>query len=187
MDYNSQCHMYEIPSSDGTNTYSIGDAVKSLAAGGADASNPWGTFGIAQVVKCTGATTELARGIVVGMFRNPFNLDQPYVPQTKTQNYYVMVMDSPNIVMEILPDGNNSYVSTWVGANATYTVTAAQAAPLNISTTVLNTTTPAATIGFPLKILGVAQRPNIATGLYVPLLVAWNSHELMSTGTTGAA
>jgi hypothetical protein len=177
--------MYAIPSTDSTNTYSIGDSVKSIAAGFGDASNPWGTFGIQGVVKCTGAAAELARGIIVSVFRNPFNLDTLYVPQTKAANYYVLVNDDPNVIFEAIPDGSNAYASTWVGANAPYTVNAVNAA--NISNTVVTTGTIGSGSTLPLKIMQVAQRPNVSTGLYVPLVLTWNAHELKAVGTTGAA
>jgi hypothetical protein len=188
-DYSSQCHMYEIPSSDATNTYAIGDAVKSVTAGGSDTSNPWGTFGIPQVVKClgTGVATDLARGIIVSIFRDPFALDYTYIPQTKLHNYYVMVADDPNLTMEIMADNAGAVTATWIGLNALYTVTAAQTVPTGItsilSTTVLATGTIAGTSTFPLRVLSVSQRVNVSNSANVPLIVTWNSHELKSVGT----
>jgi len=179
----AQCHMYYIPSSDSTNTYSIGDAVKSTNT--SDSSNVWGTFGIPGVVKCTGANSELARGVVVGMFRNPYALDYPYVPQTKAQAYYVMVYDDPMGLFELQAD-STAFNANWPGQNAQYTVTAAQSAPLNLSTTVLAGGTVGTTSTLPLKIVSVVQRPNVATsGSYMPLVVKFNSHELLAVGTTG--
>ena len=186
--FNAQCHMYAIPSTDATNTYSIGDSVKSVTTGSADTSNPWGTFGIQMLTKATGASGDIPRGIIISVFRNPFNLDTLYVPQVKAANYYVLVCDDPNIVFEAIPDGNNAYSGLWIGANAVYTQNAVNAATL--SNTVINST---ATTGigsnaaFPLKIIQVAQRPNVSTGLYVPLVCTWNLHELRTgTGTTGS-
>jgi hypothetical protein len=189
-DYSSQCHMYEIPLSDATNTYAIGDAVKTITGGGSDTSNPWGTFGIPQVVKCTGATTELARGIIVSVFRNPYALDYTYVPQVKLQNYYVMVADDPNLVMEIMGDNTAAGVTAgWIGGNATYNATAAQTIPTGLtsvlSTMTLTTGTIAGTVGFPLKVLGVSQRVNVSNSANTPFIVTWNAHELKSSGTIG--
>ena len=181
--FNAQCHMYEIPSSDAANTYSIGDLVAS--ANNSDASNPWGTFGIGAITKLTGApnTTAIPRGVVVSVFRNPFNLDTVYVPQVKAANYYVLVCDDPYVVMEAIPDGANAYAQTgWVNMNSGFNQSAVNAATLSNSTVY---SVPTTTSTLPLKIIGVAQRPNVSTGLYVPLAVMFNTHELKSVGTAG--
>lgn len=181
--FNAQCHMYEIPSSDGTNTYSIGDIVASAA--NSDASNPWGTFGIPAITKPTGTPNVAAipRGVIVSIFRNPFNLDTVFVPQVKANNYYALVCDDPYIVMEAIPDGGASFsATTWPNNNTGFNQSAVNAATLSNSTV---SSAPATTSTFPLKIISVAQRPNISTGLYVPLLVMFNTHELKSVGTAG--
>lgn len=184
--FNAQCHMYSIPTSDTTNTYSIGDAVATIAAGGGDSQpNIWGTFGIPAVVKASGAAAAFARGVIVSVFRNPFALDQIYVPQTKASTYYVLVYDDPYGEFLIQPDGSASFTSAWIGANANYTQTAVNAA--TISNTVLATSGIGAGSTMQLRILGVQQQINVSTGLYTPLRVTWNAHELKSVGTTAVA
>ena len=186
--FNAQCHMYAISSADNSNTYSIGDVVASAAAG-ADASNPWGTFGISFVTKPTGAPNVAAipRGVIVSVFRNPFNLDTVYVPQVKAANYYVLVCDDPYVVMEAIPDGTNAYDARYVNSNTGFNQSAVNAATLSNSTvaSIAGGSLPQTTSTLPLKILGVAQRPNVSTGLYVPLVVMFNTHELKSVGTAG--
>ncbi|SRR6266404_3467098 len=192
-DFNAACHMYYIPSAD-VAAYYIGDAVKSYTQGAtafgststsdADAANIWGTFGIQRVQKTTGVDAERARGIIVSVFRNTSNLDSVFVPATKTQNYYVLVMDDPYIDMEIQGDNAAAFTTKLIGNNALYTV----AAPTGISpvsATVLATATVAATATFPLKIKGVSQRVNVSNGPFLPLVVGWNTHELKGdTGST---
>lgn len=184
VDLSMACHMYFIPSTD-TNSYSIGDAV--LSAANSDSSNPWGTFGIPAVTKAVGAPySATVRGIVVGMFRDPFNLDQMFVPATKTKNYYVMVYDDPFAQFEIQCDSTAFSATTFPGNNAGFTAVASQSAPLNISTTVLAGGSVATTSTLPIRIIGVMQRPNVGTsGGFMPLLCTWNVHELKSVGTAG--
>jgi hypothetical protein len=182
-DWASACHMYEIPSTDATNTYSIGDVVASAA--NSDASNPWGTFGIPAVTKPIGTpnVSAIPRGVVISMFRNPFSLDTMYVPQVKAANYYVLIMDDPFAIMEAIPDGSASFsATTWLNNNTGFTQAAVNAA--TVSNTTLSSS-PATTSTFPVKLISVAQRPNISTGLYVPLVCMFNTHELKSVGTTG--
>lgn len=192
-DYNAQCHMYEVPSTDATFTYAIGDPVQTIGGttGGSDLSNPWGTFGIAQVSKCpsAGAATMLARGIVVGIFRNPFALDYTIVPLTKTQNYYIMVHDDPYGQYEIQGDNAGATTATWVGQNAQCNLTNAQtfAAPgfNGLSNVSLNTASILSTNTLPLKIMGFSQQVNLTNGAFIPMIVTWNTHELKTaTGTT---
>lgn len=181
VDLSSACRMYYVPSTDNTNTYSIGDVVASTNT--SDSSNPWGTFGIPGVVKVATTTSAVVRGIVVGMFRNPFALDTAYVPVTKTQNYYVMVYDDPFAQFEAQMD-STAFNANWPGQNVGFTVTAANAAVT--SNTVLTGSTVNTTSTLPVKMLAVMQRPNVATsGSFMPLLCTWNSHELKSVGTTG--
>jgi hypothetical protein len=191
-DFNAQCHMYAIPSTDATYTYAIGDAVQTIGGttGGSDVSNPWGTFGIAQVSKCpsAGAATMLARGIVIGIFRNPFALDYTIIPQTKTQNYYVMVHDDPYGQYIIQGDNAGATTATWVGSNAQCNLTNAQTFPATysgLSSVTLNTGAIATTNTLPLKILGFSQQVNLTNGAFIPFIVTWNTHELKTaTGTT---
>lgn len=184
VDLSMACHMYSILAAD-TSTYSIGDIV--ISGGSSDASNPWGTFGIPTVAKVATSNTAVCRGIVVGMFRNPFALDFPYVPATKTQNYYVMVYDDPYAQFEAQMD-NTAFSASWPGLNVGFNAVLVQSAPLNISTTTLNgaSASPGTAATLPIKMLSVVQRPNVATsGSYMPMLCTWNSHELKSVGTTG--
>lgn len=181
-DLSMACHMYYVPSTDATNTYSIGDVVASTNT--SDASNVWGTFGIPGVTKVLTTTTAVCRGIVVGMFRDPFNLDTAYVPVAKSKNYYIMVYDDPYGQFEAQMD-STAFAATMPGMNVGFTSVANNAAV--ISNTVLTGSTVATTSTLPVKIVSVMQRPNVQTGTapFMPLLCTWNSHELKSVGTTG--
>lgn len=177
-DWNAACHMYEIPSTDGV-AYYIGDAVKPTPA--ADTGNIWGTQGIAQCTKVTTPATDIPLGIIVSVFRNPYALDQVFVPATKTQNYYVLVMDDPYVQFEIMGDNVTTLGTTVIGRNASYTV----AAPTGISpvsATVLATATTAITATLPIRVLGIAQRINADNTANTPLVCMWNAHTFKSSG-----
>lgn len=187
-DWNAKCNLYFIPSTDGS-AYYIGDAVKTFSQSAtrgldADTGNIWGTMGIQRVQKSTGANSERSRGIIVSMFRDPFNLDTIFIPATKTKNYYVLVMDDPYAVFEIQGDNAGTLPYPSIGSNALYTP-AAPSGISPVSATVLATGTIATTNTFPLKILGVAQRINADDSAFTPLIVTWNTHELKGdTGST---
>lgn len=138
--WSGQARTYYIPASD-TNAYAIGDPVTIVAGGDAN--------GVAQVVIATaGGTSNPVLGAIVGtgsyeygMF-NPNNLNTTVIPATKTQAYYVMVADDPDILFQVQESGtaltaanvgqnislqagaNNGYVSQWVLNNSTAATTA---------------------------------------------------------------
>lgn len=178
-DWNAACHMYEIPSTDGV-AYYIGDVVKPVAL--ADTGNIWGTMGIAQVVKAAASDTNYL-GVVVSVFRNPYALDQVFVPATKTQNYYVLVMDDPFAQFEVMANNTTTLATTVIGKNATFAV----AAPTGISpvsATVLDVTTSGTGSTLPFRVLGIAQRINADNTANTPLIVTWNAHTFKSVGVT---
>ncbi len=180
--WNEQGHLYFIPSSD-VNQYGIGDAVKSIA--GVDTTN-----GLPCVTKSTGVTTELQRGVIVGVFVVPpvglasevgqsLTLENTNIPATKTRNYYVMVVDAPETIFEIQDDGSTATAAAQASKNALFTPTN-PTAPQQQSATVLALSTVATTQGFPVKMLGLVQRVNNVYGnTYGRWLVMFNQHELM--------
>lgn len=172
--------VYAIPSAD-TNAYAIGDPV--TIAGNAD------TAGIPTVVLSTAGTTNVVTGAVVATgtkfgsgYFNPTNMTTTVIPATKTQVYYVMVVDDPNVIFEIQEIGtgtaltaaevglntslvagtNNGYVSGWLLDNAVEATTAA----------------------LQLKILRLAPRLDNALGQYAKWWVLLNNHTFR-TGVAG--
>lgn len=176
--WNGAANLYYIPQAD-TNQYNVGDAVKSAA--GSDPN------GLPQVAKITNGT-DTARGVIIGCLRqtpnNPslvgINLDLTIqnIPATKQQNYWVLVVDDPQVLFELQDDGLNVLTGTAANKNASFTVTN-PTAPSQNSASVLNTASVATTQALNLRIFGLVQKPNNAFGAYATWLVKFNQHELM--------
>lgn len=174
--WNGQAREYYIPSTD-TKAYAIGDPVD--LAGGAD------TKGVPSVTLATAGNNSGANkllGAIVGAggavygatLGNANNQNTIVVPATKTQNYYVLVADDPNIMFEMQEGGtgtalaatevglncdlasgtNNGYVSGWVIDNAATSTSA----------------------NFQLRLWGLTQKSDNAFGTYAKWLVSINNH-----------
>ncbi len=181
--WNEQANTYFVPQAN-TDAIYIGDLVKSLAGGDPN--------GIPAVQKC--ASGDTPRGIVVGVFVTPpvtnptlqgaaLSLENTFVPATKTRGYYVLVVDDPYVVFEIMDDGLAALTSTACNKNASYTV----AAPSGISQqsgTVLNTSSVATTNSLPIRLMGLKLDPVNAYGVNARWLGKFNQHEL-TFGTVG--
>jgi hypothetical protein len=181
-------NLYAI-ASDGTNTYAIGDVVKS-AAGATD-------DGIAYVNKWGGATTTsaLPLGIIVGFATPPVGTSLQGTSLTLEKQYiglnagiqYVYVADNPLLVFEAQFD-NTAVVAADLHKNAAVTITAnqtglSQSSPF--SSTVL--TAPAVTATLPVRILGRAQTEGNEIGAYGRVLCKWNYHEYgVTAGASGS-
>jgi hypothetical protein len=181
-------NLYAI-ASDGTNTYAIGDVVKS-AAGATDA-------GIAYVNKWGGATTTsaLPLGIIVGFATPPVGTSLQGTSLTLEKQYlglnaglqYVYVADDPFLIFEAQFDVT-AVVAADLHKNAAVTVTAnqtglAQSSPY--SSTVL--TSPAVTATLPVRIVGLAQTEGNEIGAYARVLCKWNYHEYgVTAGASGS-
>lgn len=159
--------LYAILSSD-TNAYSQGDLVTLTGSG--DAA---GVPGVTLYTEGTGPVTGVLIAVGVGSgptglggigagaggpYINPNNLSLVQAPATKTQNYYALVVDDPNVIFEVQETGTaTNLTQTAIGNNAGITYAAA-AAGVSVSGTMLNNTTVTTTSTLPLKILGLAQR-----------------------------
>lgn len=176
--WNGAANLYFIPSTD-TNQFNVGDAVKSAA--NADPN------GLPAVTKITNGT-DTVRGVIIGCLRqtpnNPslvgINLDLTIqnIPATKLQNYWVLVVDDPQILFELADDGLAALTATAANKNASFTV-ANPTAPSQNSATVLSTASVATTQALNLRIFGLVQKPNNAFGVNAVWLVKFNQHELM--------
>jgi hypothetical protein len=172
-------NMYYIPSTDG-NQYNPGDVVLTAAVG-ADAN------GIPAVTKNT-TGTGVVRGVLIGVLKaNPNNpslvgtnidLTVQNIPASKTQAYYVLVVDDPKVVYQIQDDGitGANLVAASVGLNASFTVTN-PTAPAQNSATVLLSSSFATTAGLTVKLFGLSQIPNNAFGANATWDVIFNQHE----------
>lgn len=183
--WNGMATPYYIPSTDSTNQYNIGDAVKTAAGGDAN--------GICEVTKITNGT-DAARGVIVGVLPVPpqsnsqqavsLTLETENIPATKTKDYYVLVADDPNIVFALQDDGLSALTATSCNKNASYTVTNPSGLTPN-SASVLTTASINTTQGLSLKLLGLVQVPNNAFGAYAQWQVIFNQHELGGPNTVG--
>lgn len=177
--WNGQARVYYIASTD-TNAFAIGDPVAS--SGSADSN------GVPGITLATAGSGNAIRGVVVGLgtkeslMADPNNLNTTVAPATKTQAYYALVADDPNIIFEVQEIGtgtaltaaevglnanlasgtNNGYASGWQVDNSGEGV----GATLQV------------------RLLGLARRQDNAFGQYAKWLVKINNHEL-AAGTAG--
>ena len=175
--WNQQGRLYCIPSTDSTNTYAIGDIVKT--AGSADAN------GVPMVAKAT--ATDVPLGIVVGirvadpsvsLVGTTLDLANNTVPKAKSRNYYVYVVDDPMVLFEVQFD-STAIALTNLHMNAALTITADQSATLSPSAPFSSVvvTSPATTNTLPIRLLGLVQRPDNGTGAYARVVAKFNFHE----------
>jgi hypothetical protein len=176
--WNGGSNLYRIPSTDGVQ-YGLGDAVTTVVGGDAN--------GIPNVAKASG--TAVLRGVIVGILPAPpnqpslvgVNLDLTIqnIPATKTKDYYVQVVDDPNVLFEIIDDGLNTLTATSLNKNASFTV-ANPTSPQQNSASVLNTGSVGVANTLNLKLVGLVQKPNNYLGTpYMAWLVKINLHELL--------
>ena len=182
---NQRATMYSIPTSDSTNAYYMGDAVKAAASGDPN--------GIPNVALCAG--TDPLRGVVVGII-NPFPagnansgassslaLEVNYVPVTKANPYYVMVEDDPTTVFVMQDDGltTSKLVAASCNLNFSFTVTAGSTTNSSSGSVILSSSF-AVTSSLNMKALGLAQGPwdgvQNAFGQYAKWLCRINLSEL---------
>jgi hypothetical protein len=178
--WNGQARKYIMPASDGTATF-VGDLVKLSTAGSDD--------GYTAVVQAT--ATGAVIGAVVGFEVDPADLNTPQYRKASTKRV-VYVADDPNLIFEAQEDGDTDPLETAdIGLNVDIVVgagsTVTGASGMQIDSTTHNTT---ATL--PLRLLGLAQRPDnenvLSTGgqAYTRWEVKINNHQLgSSTGVAG--
>lgn len=175
--WNGQARCYYIASNNGT-AFAIGDPV--CSSGSADTN---GVPGVA-----IGVAGSAWRGAIVGigtsegLMADPNNLSTIIIPATKTQAYYVMVADDPNIVFEMQEiSGGTQLTADEVGLNANGVAAANNG---YVSGWVIDNSTEAGTSTLNVKLLGLSRKPGNAFGAYAKWLVSINNHELRA-GTTG--
>lgn len=184
--WNEQGRLYAI-ANDSSNTYAIGDIVKT--AGSADAN------GIPFVIKA--ATTDVPLGIIVGirvadpgvsLQGNSLSLEKAFIGKSSGTRY-IYVVDDPNIMFEVQFD-STAIDATKLHMNAALTITADQTASLSMSSPYSSTvvTSPATTNTLPIRLLGLSQKPANAVGAYAVVLGKFNVHEFgVGTGTNFTA
>lgn len=187
--WNQQGRLYAIPTSDITNSYAVGDVVMSATSADPD--------GVPYVQKWGGATTTsaLPLGIIVGvrvadpgvsLVATSLDLTQSYISAgTRTSVRYVYVVDDPLVLFEAQFD-STAVALTDLHKNAAVTVTAGQPLTQSAPMSSLVLTGPAVTATLPIRLLGLIQRPDNATGAYAKVLCKWNYHEFgVTAGASG--
>lgn len=168
--YNGCCDMFYVPASDGTALY-IGDPV--VFAGSADSA------GVPSVARsaAAGAIT----GAVVGFMPDGTTNMAGY--RAASTAAYVLVAHGQDILFEIQDDSvGGALAATDIGLNADIIV-AAGSSYTKRSGVMLDTSTKATTATLPLKIRGLAQRPDVEIGTTSKVLVSLNN----TTETPGTA
>lgn len=169
-------HRYVIRAAD-INAYRRGDAVQS--------TNDADAFGVAAVTVATG--TAPVRGVIGSV--EPGAPNAPYknsgelwaVPANKqSTDYYVWVLDDPTAVFLVQDDGLTpaNLVSSSMSKQAAFTPNSAAVTPSKSSATVLASGTIG--VGAVVEILGLGA--NSAYGPYATWRVAFEQHELASSG-----
>ena len=116
-------------------------------------------------------------------------LDLPAAAQIAASGAgYILVADSPDIIMEVEADTSATPAAVDIGLNASHIILAnslTRTSATTTSTAAINTTTKATTSTLNFQILGFAQKVDNEIGASARLLVRFNRHQFMSVGTTG--
>lgn len=180
--YNGQANLYYVASA--ADEILVGDIVKHGSSSDAN--------GIPSVDL---ATTEVPVGVVVGVMHSKFDpagkmnsgstaLDLPNAAQIAAGAAgYVMVADSPDIVMEV-ETSNGTPAVTDVGLNASSS-NAARTSATVVSPATLDVGTLATTSTLNFRVLGFSQKVGNEVGASAKLLVMFNRHQFGAVGTTG--
>jgi hypothetical protein len=159
--FNGGLETFYVPASDGTALY-VGDPV--IKAGSADAN------GVASVTRATAGAA--ITGIVLGFLPDGTTTMPGY--RAASTAGYVLVHTDPNTLYEIQEDGvGGAIAAADIGLNCDF-ILAAGNAYTKQSGAMLDTSTKATTVTLPLKIMGIAQRPDNALGTNAKVLVKLN-------------
>ena len=173
--FNEQGYLYAI-ANDASNTYAIGDIVKSAV--GNDAN------GVALVTKA--AATDVPLGVIASIrVANPgvslqgtnIDLGKLYISLSSGSYTYVYVITDPAVVYKVQA---NTTADAKVGSTAVPTITADQTSTLSQSSPFSATYVTAdssATAASMFQIVGMYQDPSNVPGAYNDLLVVFNKHQ----------
>jgi hypothetical protein len=173
--FNEQGQLYAI-ANDASNTYAIGDIVKSAV--GNDAN------GVPLVTKA--GATDVPLGVIVGVrVANPgvslvatsLDLTKTYISKSSGSYTYVYVVTDPTVVFKVQA---NASADTKVGSTAVPTITADQTSTLSQSAPYSSTYVTAdssATAASMLQVVGLFQAVDNAPGAYNDVLVVFNKHQ----------
>lgn len=180
--YNGQVNIYYVASA--ADEIWAGDIVK--ASGSSDAN---GIMGVDL------ATTEVPVGVVVAVLHSKFDPSGKLTTGSTTLDIpastliaasgsgYVLVADSPDIVMEV-ETSNGTPAVTDIGLNATL-ATGTRAGTGVSSPATLDVATFATTSTLNFRLLGFSQKVGNEVAASAKMLVMFNRHQFGAVGTTG--
>lgn len=181
-DWTGQASQYYIASND-ANAFYIGDPVTLSGDGDAIRGIPGVTIGTAGNT-CVGVIIAIGTVPFGSGYFDPNNLSRISAPATKTQAYYVLVADDPDIIFEIQEDGvGGTLTSANIGQNANF-IAGAPATGVVVSGYMLDSSSVNTTSTLNLKILGLLPRIDNAFGNYAKYKVLLNNHAFR-TGVAG--
>lgn len=176
--WNGRMNLYYIPSTD-ANAYAIGDPVATLT-GAASAS------GVSAVTLASAGASAVLRGVLVtaggtqeaGPFVDPANLALTVIPASKTQNYWVGVVDDPMVIFEIQEfsgSGATNFTSADVGkgCNLKSGTNNGYLSGWTLDDTAVSATSSTRQV----RLLGLARRTDNVFGAYAKWEVLINQHE----------
>ena len=172
--FNEQGYLYAI-ANDASNTYAIGDIVKSAV--GNDAN------GVGLVTKA--GATDVPLGVIASIrVANPgvslqgtnIDLGKLYITLSSGSYSYVYVITDPNVVYSVQA---NASADAKVGSTAVPTITANQTALSQSSpfSSTYVTCDSSATAASMFQVIGLYQEPQNTPGAYNNVLVVFNKHQ----------
>jgi hypothetical protein len=181
-DWDGRGNMYYIAQADG-NAFYVGDPVVLSGNGDPVRGIPGVTIATAGN-PVTGVIVAIGVNPDGGPYIDPNNLGRVFAPATKTQAYYALVVDDPNVIFEIQEVGTGTQLdSAAIGLNADF-VAGAPAAGVSVSGYQLNNVGEATSSALNLKLLGLVRRFDNVFGAYAKWRVMINNHTYRA-GITG--
>jgi hypothetical protein len=172
--FNEQGYLYAI-ANDASNTYAIGDIVKSAVGNDANGT---------PLVTKAGAT-DVPLGVIASIrVANPgvslqgtnIDLGKLYITLSSGSYSYVYVITDPNVVYSVQA---NASADAKVGSTAVPTITAnqttlSQSSPLSATYVTCDSSATAASM---FQVIGLYQEPQNVPGAYNNVLVVFNKHQ----------
>lgn len=181
-DWDGGGNMYFIGSAE-ANKLSIGDPVK--LSGDGDTTR--GIPGVVQATAgaaCVGVIAAIGTNAEGGPYIDPSNLSIVQAPATKTQNYYALVIDDPNVIFEVQEGGaSTALTSAAIGENIDF-LAAAPATGVVVSGFTVNNGAHDTSSTRNCRLFGLVRRSDNAFGAFAKWLVLINNHQYRS-GVTG--
>ena len=169
---------YYIPASYGTALF-IGDPV--IKTGTSNTANvlgdgrPFAAGSLPEINKATDGDANKITGSIIGFLANPTNLNVAYNPASTER--IAIVADSPLQEFEIQEEtAGTALAVTAVGLNANLVFAESGSTVTGLSGAELDTSTPATTSTFQLKILRLVDAPDNAIGQHAKWRVKINNH-----------